>query len=297
MIRSAHVCRTGAEPNLTPGLSALLGEGYREDGKVKSRTLANLSHWPPAKIDRLRRVLRDEVPGGAADGLSMLRSLPHGHVAAALGTARKIGLTSLLAAGRPPARLAALVLAMIIVRVIEPASKLATARQLDAASATSSLGPLLGLGSVTEQDLYAALDWLLSQQPRLEQRLAGRHLRQGTLVLYDVTSTYFEGRSCPLARHGDSRDGQRDKPQIVFGLLCASNGGPVAVEVFEGNLGDPSTLTAQVSKLKQRFRLTHVVLVGDRGMITEARIETLLKSAGLDWITASRAPAIRALLG
>ena len=283
-------------PNRTSPPAYLLREGYREDGKVKSRTLANLSHWPPAKIDRLRRVLRDEVPGGGADRLSMLRSLPHGHVAAALGTARKIGLTSLLAAGRSPARLAALVLAMIIARVIEPASKLATARQLDAASATSSLGPVLGLGTVTEQDLYAALDWLLSQQPRLEQRLAGRHLRQGTLVLYDVTSTYFEGRSCPLARHGYSRDGKRDRPQIVFALLCASDGCPVAVEVFEGNTADPATVTSQITKLKQRFRLTHVVLVGDRGMITEARIETLLKPAGLDWITALRAPAIRALL-
>jgi hypothetical protein len=283
-------------PNRSSPPAYLLREGYREDGKVKSRTLANLSHWPLAKIDRLRRVLRDEVPTDGRDGLTMLRSLPHGHVAAALGTARKIGLAPLLAAGRSPARPVALVLAMIIARVIGPASKLATARQLDEASATASLGGLLELGTVSEQDLYAALDWLLSQQSRIEKQLAGRHLSQGTLVLYDVTSTYFEGRSCPLARHGYSRDGQRDKLQIVFGLLCASNGCPVAVEVFEGNVGDPGTLAVQVSKLKQRFRLSHVVLVGDRGMITEARIETLLKPAGLDWITALRAPAIRALL-
>lgn len=283
-------------PNRTSPPAYLLREGYREDGKVKSRTLANLSHWPLAKIDRLRRVLRDEVPSGTADGLTMLRSLPHGHVAAVLGSARKIGLDRLLAAGQAPARLAALVLAMIVARVLDPASKLATARQLDAATATSSLGPLLQLDTVSEQDLYAALDWLLGQQSRIERRLAQRHLSRGTLVLYDVSSTWFEGRTCPLARRGYSRDGKRDKLQIVFGLLCASDGCPVAVEVFEGNMGDPSTLAAQVDKLKQRFHLDHVVLVGDRGMITAARIDTLLRPAGLDWITALRAPTIRALL-
>jgi len=283
-------------PNRNSPPAYLLREGYREDGKVKSRTLANLSHWPLAKIERLRRVLRDEVLSGAAEGLTMLRSLPHGHVAAVLGIARKIGLDRLLAAGQAPARLAALVLAMILARVIDPASKLATARQLDAATATSSLGPLLELGTVSEQELYAALDWLLSQQSRIESRLAQRHLSQGTLVLYDVSSTYFEGRTCPLARRGYSRDGKRDKLQMIFGLLCASDGCPVAVEVFQGNTGDPSTLAAQVAKLKQRFHLDHVVLVGDRGMITETRVETLLKPAGLDWITALRAPTIRTLL-
>jgi hypothetical protein len=283
-------------PNRNSPPAYLLREGYREDGKVKSRTLANLSHWPLAKIDRLRRVLRDEVLSGPAERLTMLRSLPHGHVVAALGTARRIGLDRLLAAGQAPTRLAALVLAMILARVIGPASKLATARQLDAATATSSLGPLLELDSVSEQELYAALDWLLSQQTRIENRLAQRHLSHGTLVLYDVTSTYFEGRACPLARRGYSRDGKRDKLQIIFGLLCAGDGCPVAVEVFEGNAGDPSTLAAQVAKLKQRFHLDHVVLVGDRGMITEARIDTLLRPAGLDWITALRAPTIRTLL-
>lgn len=283
-------------PNRSSPPAYLLREGYREDGKVKSRTLANLSHWPLAKIERLRRVLRDEVLSGAAEGLTMLRSLPHGHVAAVLGMARKIGLDRLLAAGQAPARLATLVLAMVLARVIDPASKLATARQLDAATATSSLGPLLELETVSEQELYAALDWLLSQQSRIESRLAQRHLSQGTLVLYDVSSTYFEGRTCPLARRGYSRDGKRDKLQIIFGLLCASDGCPVAVEVFAGNTGDPSTLAAQVAKLKQRFHLDHVVLVGDRGMITEARVEALLKPAGLDWITALRAPTIRMLL-
>jgi hypothetical protein len=283
-------------PNRNSPPAYLLREGYREGSQVKTRTLANLSHWPLAKIDRLRRVLRDEVLSGPAEGLTMLRSLPHGHVAAVLGTARKIGLDRLLAAGRAPARLAALVLAMILARVIDPASKLATARQLDAATATSSLGPLLDLATVSEQELYAALDWLLSQQSRIEGQLAQRHLRNATLVLYDVSSTWFEGRTCPLARRGYSRDGKRDKLQIVFGLLCASDGCPVAVEVFEGNTGDPATLAAQVDKLRQRFHLDHVVLVGDRGMVTELRIDTLLRPAGLDWITALRAPTIRTLL-
>lgn len=283
-------------PNRTSPPAYLLREGYREGSKVKTRTLANLSHWPLAKIERLRRVLRDEMLPDAKDGLIMLRSLPHGHVAAVLGSARRLGLDRLLAAGRAPARLVALVLAMIVARVIDPASKLATARQIDTTTAATSLGPLLGLNAVDEQELYAALDWLLGQQSRIERRLAGRHLSQGTLVLYDVSSTYFEGRSCPLARHGYSRDGKRDKLQIVFGLLCASDGCPIAVEVFEGNVADPATLGAQVAKLRQRFRLAHVVLVGDRGMITAARIETLLQPAGLDWITALRAPSIRALL-
>ena len=198
MVRA--LCRPSAEPTSPPAY--LLREGYRENGKVKTRTLANLTHWPLSKIERLSRVLRDEVLGSAGDGLSMLRSLPHGHVAAVLGGTRKIGLERLLAGSRAPARQVALVLAMIVARLLDPASKLATARQLDAATATSSIGALLGLGSVTEQDLYAALDWLLSQQPRIEQRLAGKHLSDGTLVLYDVSSTYFEGRTCPLARYG-----------------------------------------------------------------------------------------------
>jgi len=178
-------------PNRNSPPAYLLREGYRENGKVKSRTLANLSRWPLAKIERMRLLLRDEVLTAADAGLTMLRSLPHGHVAAVLGTARKIGLDRLLAAGRAPARLVALALAMIVARVIEPASKLATARQLDGATATSSLGPLLALEAVSEQELYAALDWLLSRQSQIEQKLAQRHLNDGTLVLYDVTSTYF----------------------------------------------------------------------------------------------------------
>jgi hypothetical protein len=198
--------------------------------------------------------------------------------------------------GRQPRRAVALCTAMVVARLINPGSKLATARQLDGATATCSLGPVLALDRVEEEELYAALDWLIGQQPRIEKALARRHLRGGTLVLYDVSSTYFEGRTCPLARFGHSRDGKPDKLQIVFGLLCAVDGCPVAVEVFAGNVGDPATLASQIDKLKRRFRLERVVLVGDRGMITTARLEETVKPAGLDWITALRAPAIRGLV-
>ena len=284
-------------PNRTSPPAYLLRESYREGDKVRKRTLANITHWPLAKIEALRRLLRDELPGGdQAQGLSLLRSLPHGHVAAALGLLRKLGLDRILSqGGRQPRREVALCTAMIVARLIDPASKLATARGLDEETATCSLGQVLDLGMVDEQELYEALDWLLGQQERIERTLARRHLRHGTLVLYDVTSTYFEGRTCPLAKRGYGRDGKRNKLQIVFGLMCTAEGCPVAVEVFEGNVGDPSTLASQISKLKQRFDLDRVVLIGDRGMITEARIEETVKPAGLNFITALRAPAIRGL--
>jgi transposase len=285
-------------PNRTSPPAYLLRETYREGSKVRKRTLANITHWPPAKIEALRRLLRDELLGGdQAAGLSLLRSLPHGHVAAALGMLRKVGLDRVLSqGGRQPARAVALGIAMMVARIIDPVSKLATARVLDGATANCSLGAVLGLGAVDEQELYGALDWLLGQQERIEKALARRHLTNGTLVLYDVTSTYFEGRSCPLARFGHNRDGKSGKLQIVFGLLCTTEGCPVAVEVFEGNVGDPSTLASQIAKLKERFGLERVVLVGDRGMITQARLEKTLEPAGLDWITALRAPAIRSLV-
>jgi hypothetical protein len=283
-------------PNRNSPPAVLLRESYREGDKIKKRTLANISDWPAAKIEALRRVLRNEDEASAGRAVELLRSLPHGHVAACLGMAREIGLDRLLAGGRQPARQVALCLAMIVARLIDPASKLATARQLDAATATTSLGLALGLGSLDEQALYETLDWLLGQQARIEQTLARRHLSNATLVLYDVTSTYFEGRTCPLARLGYSRDDRRSKLQIVFGLLCSADGRPVAVEVFEGNTGDPTTVAAQVRKLQQRFDLQRVVLVGDRGMLTQARIEKDLRPAGLDWISALRAPAVRGLV-
>ena len=284
-------------PNRNSPPAILLRESYRAGDKFKRRTLANLSDWPAAKVEALRRVLRDEaVAPTDQQALTLLRSLPHGHVAAALGTLRKLGLDRILSqGGRQPRREVALCIAMIVARLVDAASKLATARGLADETATCSLGQVLGLGAVDEQELYEALDWLVGQQERIERRLARRHLEHGTLVLYDVTSTYFEGRTCPLAKRGYSRDGKRHKLQIVFGLMCTAEGCPVAVEVFEGNVGDPSTVPNQVDKLKQRFGLDRVVLIGDRGMITEARIEETVKPAGLNFITALRAPAIRSL--
>src|SRR6202165_2564202 len=280
-------------PNRNSPPAILLRESYREGDKVKSRTLANLSHWSDDKIDALRRVLKGEALVSPTEQLRIERSLPHGHVAAVLGMARKLGLHQLIP--DKPERSARLALALIVARVIEPAAKLATARQLSEATAAHSLGQTLDLGNVDEDELYKALDLLGTAQPGIEAALARRHLHDGSLVLYDLTSSYLEGRHCELARHGYSRDSRSDKLQIVFGLLCAADGCPVAVEVFEGNVGDPSTLATQVSKLKERFRLSRVVLVGDRGMITNARIEADLAPAGLDWITALRAPAIQVL--
>jgi hypothetical protein len=291
-------------PNRSSPPAILLRESYRAGGKVKSRTLANLTHWPAQKIAALRRVLADEPgarpwmpPGSTGAGPSgafeIQRSLPHGHVAAVLGTVRRLGLEPLLAKKRSAERDA--VVAMIVARVIDPRSKLATARGLGVETAGTSLGEALDLTAATEDELYAAMDWLLPRQAALEQALAARHLGEQTLVLYDVTSTYFEGRSCPLAHFGHSRDGRKDKLQIVFGLLCNAAGCPVAVEVFAGNTADPKTLSRQIEKLQQRFGLKRMVLVGDRGMLTTARIDQELRPGGLDWITALRAPAIREL--
>ena len=247
-------------PNRNSPPAILLRESYRDGDKIKKRTLANLSDWPAARVEALRRVLRDEaVAPTDQQALSVLRSLPHGHVAAALGTLRKLGLDRLLSqGGRQPHREVALCIAMAVARLMDPASKLATARGLDDETATCSLGQVLELGAVDEQELYEALDWLVGQQERIEQALARRHLQNGTLVLYDVTSTYFEGRTCPLAKLGYGRDGKRGKLQIVIGLMCTAEGCPVAVEVFEGNVGDPSTVPNQVDKLKQRFGLERV---------------------------------------
>jgi hypothetical protein len=280
-------------PNRSSPPAVLLRESWREGGKVKTRTLANLSDWPEAKVEALRRVLRGETVIAAADRFAIERALPHGHVAAVLGQVRQVGLDRLLP--RRPERLARLILALIVARIVEPAAKLSTARQLSEATASHSLGAVLRLDEVDEDELYRALDLLGAAQPAIERALARRHLQNGTLVLYDVSSSYLEGRCCELARFGYSRDGRPDRPQIVFGLLCAADGCPVAIEVFAGDTGDPKTLATQIDKLKKRFGLRRVVLVGDRGMITSARIETELKPAGLDWITALRAPAIQAL--
>jgi Transposase DDE domain len=281
-------------PNRGSPPAILLRQSYREDGKTKKRTLANLSDWPTERIEQLRAVLRGEplLPANAA--FEIVRALPHGHVLAALGTARRIDLDGLLPR-RAPQRRRDLAVALIIARLLDPAAKLATARMLDTNTASHSLGEVLGLGHVTVRELYTTLDWLESEQRFIETTLARRHLKDGTLLLYDVTSTYLEGRRCELAQYGYSRDHRGDRPQLVIGLLCAANGCPVAVEVFDGNTADPATLASQIDKIRQRFHLQRVVMVGDRGLLTSARIEQTLRPAGLDWITALRAPAIKEL--
>ena len=282
-------------PNRNSPPAILLRESYRDAGKVKKRTLANLSKWPPHLIDGLRVLLK----GGTAvssptEVFNIQRSLPHGHVAAVLGLLRKLGLDRLIAGSNSPARQR--VLAMIVARILHPSSKLAITRHLAEATACDSLGEVLGMETVTEHDLYAAMDWLLARQDHIERRLAKCHLEDGALVLYDLTSVYMEGRRCPLASRGHSRDGKRGKEQIEFGLLCNQAGCPVAVEVFDGNTADPMTVGQQIDKLRQRFGLQRVVLVGDRGMLTQARIREEVQPSGIDWISALRGPAVRKLV-
>src|ERR1700730_14724715 len=281
-------------PNRGSPPAILLRESYRQAGKTKNRTLANLSRWPAERIEQLRAVLRGDQLLPAAEAVEIVRALPHGHVLAALGTARRIALDAVLPR-RAPQRRRDLALALIVARLLEPAAKLATARMLDPATASHSLGEMLGLGPVVAKEVYAALDWLGREQPFIEATLARRHLQGGGLLLYDVPSPFLEGRCGELARQGYSRDHRGDRPQLVIGLMCAADGCPVAVEVFEGNTADPVTLAAQLDKLKQRCKLQRVVMVGDRGLLTSARIEQTLRPAGLDWITALRAPAVKQL--
>ena len=273
----------------------LLRRTFREDGKVKHQTLGNLSHLPPDLIETIRRRLRGE---GSEESRpwQIVRSFPHGHVLAVLGTLRSVGLESILASRS--SRESSLVVAMIVARILQPASKLATARSLQEETATTSLGLELGLGQdrIDEQELYGALDWLLERQTRIENKLAGKHLSEGTLVLYDVTSSYYTGHRPGLVQFGYNRDGKRGFPQIVYGLLCNAEGCPIAIEVFAGNTSDPKTLGAQVRKVQDRFGVQRVVFVGDRGMITSRRIDEELRGVdGLDWITALRADTIRLL--
>ena len=282
-------------PNRNSPPAVLLRESYRDAGRSRKRTLANLSKLPDAAIEAVRRVLRGDRLVTPEEAFTCVRSLPHGHVAAVLGTLKRLGLHTLIARGASRAR--DLVLALITARVIDPRSKLATARALAPETAASTLGRMLELDDVAPQELYAAMDWLLERQAGIEQRLAQRHLREHTLVLYDLTSSYLEGTHCPLAQRGYSRDGKPGTLQIVFGLLCTADGCPVAVEVFEGATSDSRTVAAQVQKLRERFGLEQVVLVGDRGMLTAARIREDLQGVdGLRWITTLRAPMIRRLL-
>jgi transposase len=291
-----HVAKITSRPkNGKAYHSYLVRHSYRENGKVKHRTLANITHLPPATRELVRRSLKGESFLAPSDSFEIHDARPHGHVAAALGTLKRLGVERMLSSRRDRKR--DLVVAMITARVLTPASKFATARALQAGTHTSTLGEELDLSACDENDLYEAMDWLAERQPAIEKKLAAKHLQHGSLVLYDLTSTYFEGRHCPLARLGHSRDGRKDKAQIVFGLLCTEEGCPVAVEVFSGNTSDPATVGTQIEKLRQRFGLERVVLVGDRGMITEARIrEDLREAKGVSWVTALRAPAIQNLV-
>ena len=270
-------------------ISYLLRQSYREGPKVKKRTLANLSALPVPVIDTIRRGLAGELLIAAHEALTIEQSWPHGHVAAVLGTARKLGLEALI--DPEPSRQRDLVLAMVVARVLQPASKLATTRLLP----TTSLGPILGVADATEDELYAAMDWLLERQERIEGRLAKRYLKSGGVVLYDLSSSYVEGEHCPLAKRGYSRDGKPGNLQVEFGLLTNAEGVPVAIEAFSGNTADPATFFGQVEKVKDRFRVDEVVWVADRGMLTGAQVAKLEKVVGARWITALRAPTIQLL--
>ena len=283
-----HVVRVVSRQKGREYTSVLLRNSYREDGKVKKQTLANLSHLPAAAVELVERSLKGEHFLAASDALEITRSLPHGGVVAVLGTLRSLGLEQLL--DRRPSRQRDLVTAMLCARLLAPGSKLATTRRWT----QSTLADTLGVADATEDELYGAMDWLLARQERIEAGLAQRHLEPGGLVLYDLTSTVVEGRHCPLARRGYSRDGRPGTRQVEFGLVTDVAGRPVAVEVVPGDTADPATVPAVVEKLKDRFDLTDVVLVGDRGMLTSARIEAL-RDAGLGWISSLRAPAVRKL--
>jgi transposase len=281
-------------PNRNSPPAVLLREGYREGGKIIKRTLANLSHWDAQLVEHFRLLLKGGVAVESPDAVMTIeRSLPHGHVAAVLGSARGSGAATWFASAAND--LQPVLMAMLVARLISPASKLATHRLLHDDTANSSLGRVLGVGQCSADDLYAALDWLHDAQPSIERRLARQHLVGSTLVLYDLTSTWMTGRCCELAARGHSRDGKRDDPQIVFGLVCTAEGCPIAVEVFPGNTADPATVAAQVAKLRERFGIGHIVWAGDRGMLTSARIEQVLKPQGMDWVSSLRSPQIAQL--
>ena len=281
-------------PNQSGKPAILMRHAWREGTRIRKKTIANLSHFPPYLVEGMKALLRGAIAyEKIEDILNVERSLPHGAVAATLGMARQLGLERILHRSR--SRMRDLALAATLSRIISPSSKLATARQLSPESATSSLGALLGLGKVSGNEMLEMLDWLLKRQPWIEKSLANRHLTGGTLILYDVSSSYLEGKQCPLAAFGHNRDGKRGKRQITYGLLCAQDGCPVAIEIFAGNTADPSTVVSQVTKIQGRFGIEKVALAGDRGMITTARIREDLEPAGLDWISALTSSDIRKL--
>ena len=277
-------------PNRNSRPALLLREAWREGKKIRKRTVANLTNWPTEKVEALRGLLKGEVLVTAKERFAIERSLPHGHVEAIVGFARKLGLDGLVGSKRTRQR--DVVLGLVAERLIHPASKLATTRLWQ----TTTLAEELSVADADEDECYRGLDWLLSRQGRIETKLAARHLSEGSLVLYDVTSSTYEGRTCPLARLGKNRDGQKDRPCIAYGLMTDSEGRPVSVEVYPGNTGDPATVADQVERLRVRFGLHRVVLVGDRGMLTETQITTLKDHPGLGWISALRSSAIRRLV-
>jgi transposase len=276
-------------PNRGSPPAILLREGYREGGRVKNRTLANLTHWPPDRVEGLRRLLRGEPLVPVTKLFEVVASPHHGHVHAVLTAMQRLGFAALIAAR--PSRERALVVAMVAARILEPDSKLATTRWWH----TTTLPAELGVADADEDDLYAAMDWVLARQDRIEQKLAARHLQAGGLVLYDLTSSYVEGTTCPLAAFGHNRDGKRGKRQINYGLLTDAPGRPLAVSVFKGNTGDPPTLLPHVERVRERFGIEQLVLVGDRGMISQTQITVLKTLEGVAWITALRTGALREL--
>ncbi len=276
-------------PNRNSPPAVLLREGWREGKRTPKRTLANISHWPEQKIKALKLLLKGHAMIPAEQEYTIERSLPHGHVEAVLGVIRRIGLDTMIASMASRER--NLVLAMIVERLIHPCSKLATTRLWH----TSTLATELSVEDADVDELYDALDWLLARQKRIENKLAKCHLHNGCLALYDVSSSYYEGRTCPLARHGHDRDGKKGLPIIVYGVMTDADGRPVSVDVYPGNTGDPTTVPDQVDKLRRRFALERVVLVGDRGMLTQTRIDQLKKYPQLGWISALRSMAIRKL--
>jgi len=285
-----HVVRIVTRRGEREYVSHLLRQSYREGVQVKNRTLANLSALPAEAIDVLRRALAGEVLVAAHEALTIERSWPHGHVAAVVGAARRLGLEGVV--DPQPGRQRDLVMAMVAARVLHPASKLATSRLWS----TTSLGSLLGVEQASEDELYAAMDWLLERQGLIEQRLARRYLEPRGVVLYDLSSTYVEGEHCPLAKRGYSRDGRPGKAQVEFGLLTNAAGDPIAIEAFAGNTADPATFQSQVQKAKERFGVSELVWVADRGMLTGAQVAKLQQVVGASWITALRAPTIKQLV-
>jgi transposase len=277
-------------PNRNSPPAILLREAWREGKKIRKRTVANLTQWPPEKVEALRRLLKDDPMVTAKETFIIEQSIPHGHVEAVLGTIKKLGLDELIGSRRSRER--DLVVAMIAERIVHPCSKLATTRLWHA----TTLAEELGVTDADEDDLYEAMDWLLARQDRIERKLAARHLSEGCFVFYDVTSSYYEGRCCPLACYGHDRDGKKGRPIIVYGLMTDGEGRPVAIEAYPGDTGDPSTVPEQAEKLRERFGLERLVLVGDRGMLTQTQIEKLRAYSGLGWISALRSHAIRDLV-